>query len=538
MYYKILKSGLNRLVALTLAMVLSAVYLPVEVFADNFGEGGSNNGAASGIGVPSWTGSALGGNGVGFGKFTPNFAVMLHSGDYREWILDSDELKNNLEVNNPNLAYRTDAYKDEFEKYYEGMSVTQAYSQIFRRTQVSWDEPDAKASLILMGRDLSQKKTKYNTATNAFHGAEGMNYTNQHAAYFKPSTIGGSGGYTTMWDDLADGKWVGSQSNPKGAGIYKDKIKDYLTKYFSGKSTGYATPQKFFESLVKTNGTYTKSSKEAKQALSAWAYIAGGTRAMVDGDGNSSTVRWSEVFEADKAINWEKVYITKDGLTELNWKGEMVPIGEWTEDERVLDQVAAYLDTLLSLSSAVACASQDGDNGLSASLSDQYFNAAVSTMKDASGSYAKELGNIKQSKAVIFDTWAAHNYYGNGTNDAYTIANYANMWIAYRATVHSKFGKPYYTYTSENDWYNDYNKTSLASRSNVAKYVWGNSAYTETADKIALRLSTMSMSKQGGLVTPNGITPKELLADPLVDVAYGITQSAVRGPLYSAMSGM
>lgn len=428
-----------------------------------------------------------------------NLAVMLFDGKHNEFVMDNKELT--ASVKPSYQGHVTKDYAEKFNKEYLDKSVNWAYAQIFRRTQVAWSAQGAVDSLILMGPDVTWGDTGAGTVTMSADQltVKGRNYFEAHR-YMGSSTYGGAA-TRTNYKKMEKG-WHPEWGNaPNGEGVFKDKIVEYLTKkYLNGDKT-QPDPDVFFKNLV----AKADASKKAK-ANRVWQYIAAGPNGVRKQSDPSQgpSYRWRKVFEGSQSLDSDQVFIGSDKMYIIE---NGVKKTLQADDPRVIDQIASYFDTLVTLSVVADIGMSSAQNK---QISEKYLKAAIDCF-GSPGAFITKLDELQQQKSIIFDTWTSQAFTSAGNAMGGSAGTYTDIWGAYRKAYQSTKGVP------KSDWrslsiYNDFHLEPLAKDSKAAKTVWtdkGGSIAPETMDRIALRLSTIPADK------------RPAITDAQLDIAVG-----------------
>ena len=384
-----------------------------------------------------------------------SLAVMLFDGEHNEFVMDNKELTASVEQGYQ--GYVTQDYAEKFNKEYLDKSVNWAYAQIFRRTQVAWNAPGAVDSLILMGRDVVWHDTGAGTVTMSADQTviKGRDYFEAHR-YLGSSDYGGA--VTEENYKVMEKGWHPSWGKaPNGEGVFKLEIKDYLVKKYIDKEDNQPDPDVFFKNLVAT----ADDSKKTK-ANRVWQYIAAGPNGVrrqndpLQGPG----YRWRKVFEGANRFDSDQVFIGSGEMYIIE-NGEKKTLE--VDDPRVIDQIASYFDTLVTLSVVADTGMRSG--GQNKQISEKYLNAAIDCF-GSPGAFINDLDELEQKKSIIFDTWTSHAFTSAGNAMGGSAGTYTDLWGAYRKYYLNSKGVP------TSDWrslsiYNDFHLEPLAEDSKV-----------------------------------------------------------------------
>lgn len=419
-------------------------------------------------------------------SFRYNLAVMLFDGEYNEFVMDNKELTASVEPYYQ--GHVTEAYAEKFNKEYLDKSVNWAYAQIFRRTQVAWNALGAVDSLILMGPDVRWDGSGPGTVTMSADQTivKDRKYFEAHR-YLGSSTYGGTA--TQSKYKVMEKGWHPEWGNaPNGEGVFKSDIKDYLVAKYVNKNANQPDPDEFFKNLVANADASRKT-----MANRVWQYIAAGPNGVrTQSDPlQGPSYRWRKVFEGANRLDSDQVFIGSNEMYIIE-NGEKKTLQ--VDDPRVIDQIASYFDTLVTLS-VVADTGMSSDQNKQ--ISEKYLKAAIDCF-GSPGSFVDDLTQLEQQKSIIFDTWTPHAFTSAGNAIRGSAGTYTDIWGAYRKYYHNAKGVP------TSDWrslsiYNDFHLEPLAKDSKAAKTVWtdkGGSIAPETMDRIALRLATIPADKR------------------------------------------
>lgn len=448
MIAKTFKTKLKSLTILALVLI-TILQSAVPAFADN--NSGSKPSPSEGkntSGTPAYSGRM-------------NLAVMLHDGEHKEFILDRDKLTASVKPETYG-SFPTQEWANEFNENYVGMSLNRAYSQIFRRTNVSWNAAGASESLLLMGGDKNWDLGGVRI------GAEGSlkkdkQYINAHMVKL---------GAQSDWslNSSQQGRHLNGWGyvTPRPNGLYKEKLKTYLNAYFKDPEGTTPKPDVFIRDLVDNATAVEKNvSKEIWEYITTGAQVAHKKANPAEAPGE----RWRKIFESSpNRFKGDEVFIGKGYL----YEGDNKRIGSWDDDPRVAEQVVSYLDTLLSLSVLSDLA------GLS-TVKGHYKQAAMDVFGKP-GAYATKPQQMEQKKTIIIDLWTTEAFSQGTKQNGANIGTYTEFWAAYRETYKGDSLKGDWRSLSQ---FNDFATQPLASKSKAGE-LW-KSAIPETTDRIAQR---------------------------------------------------
>ena len=435
-----------------------------------------------------------------------NLAVFLADGTRGEFVLDRAELTASVQ-SQPGKTYISRDYANTFNKAYRDMSVSKAYAQIFKRTQVAWGAEGVSESLMLMGRDVfwgggvgpgggvTMSADNSMSKSNAYFQEHRMGYdphglkSRLYSNYLK-----------TGWPKNLTG-WEDYNGEIKGKGVLKQQIQTYLEEYFEKDGVHKQTPYEFIES------TYNKAKKEKKtkdRAYHIWAYISAGADATADGVPNSAPIeRWRDIFEGDDRLSADNIFIG-DELYEKVGDDIERPL-DWYTDPRIRSQAAAYFDTLISLA---LMAEVNGKTKIA-----EHYLEAAKTCFGKPGAFAKEPTALVQSKSIVFDTWSTQCYTAAGQASKGTVVTYTDNWGMYRRAYYPKTA-PKRDWRSLSPIYNDYHVTPIATESRTyQKWALQNESRAST-DRIAVRLSLLDKS------FPKDFSTWSMVDDTKIDISY------------------
>jgi hypothetical protein len=387
-------------------------------------------------------------------------------------------------------------------------SVSWAYGQRSRRTQISWDREDVQNSLLMFGANLrwagihraarprnnEDPPTPVTARINQWvphrvrFGAGGVTLARNissnapspagstaqpasvsaglgaYSVYFLPQgatatnvilygstqSIFMRGAGTTQDADTVRAKFnsyrdatpseigsvIGGSGWVPGQGLFKEVIKDYMTRWFEGDRD--VRPDEFFEALITASST---NSTNALAASALWYWIAGGVQQSVrPGTSNfwlmSDRIGYIFDYEEDKEFNWDNAIITRDGLKHLSggnlndfpgWGAPVLNASccgivnctasgcvnkcnfdgsccDFMPSELVRNNIAAYLDKLITLA-VVAQRENALDNNLQRNA---YRNAAIDFFK-FNGMFAECVSQVEAKSVLVFERLFIHN---------------------------------------------------------------------------------------------------------------------------------
>jgi hypothetical protein len=415
MFKIIIKKKLRRAFAALLAISFIITGGTLSVLANTNGGGDGTPGSGA-------TASTWGPRGMDEG-----IAIFLT--DLHPYLLDNNLLQGN-DIMRHGAAYDA-GWRTMREREY---SLNKVFAQVFRRTYISWLEPSAQASLLLVGWNQHWQPSNLGIGYNHTNRSTNEVYRRHRVSFSGTCTHGHWGGSNKdeshFWQGMARtgsyqcGTWSKS-SHTDGSGMFKQQIVDYMQGWFATPRTETETPHQFLDRLY-TNAVNNPS--QMNQASYLWSYIAAGSGNMSEtqmAGGNinlSAAQRWEQVFApaVQGEMTWANTFITKDGLV-TTAGGPAEPIPSWNSSDVGAKQVASYIDSLLTLA-LVARHSGSSDIAM------EYRRAARNVFAPG-GAWATEPSQMVQTHAIVIELTRAQNW---NMGSASTITGSTDWWVLWQ----------------------------------------------------------------------------------------------------------